>query len=64
MQKQETLAQLICRTVFEFEQKQAALLQESRPEDDIPCSNLPKANQSLAKNKSESKRLNRKKKTA
>jgi hypothetical protein len=65
MEKQETLAQLICRTVFEFEQRQAAqLLQESHLEDDVPGSNLPKANQPLSKNKSESKGFNRKKKTA
>jgi hypothetical protein len=65
MEKRETLAELICRTVFEFEQTEAAqLLQESHLEDDIPGSNLPKANQTLSKNKSESKRLNRKKKTA
>ncbi len=28
MQKQETLAQLICRTVLEFEQRQAQELQQ------------------------------------
>ncbi len=62
MQKRETLAQLIRRTVFEFEQRQAARLrQESHLEDDVPC--VPTPNQPLPKNKSNSKRP-RKKKTA
>jgi hypothetical protein len=65
MQKRETLAQLIRRTVFEFEQRQAArLLFDSHLEDDATCSNLPTSSQPLPKNKSKPKRLNRKKKTA
>jgi hypothetical protein len=65
MQKRETLAQLIRRTVFEFEQRQAArLLIESHLEDDIIISNLPTSNKPLPKNKSKTKRPKRKKKTA
>jgi hypothetical protein len=59
MQKRETLAQLIRRTVLEFEQRQAAqLLIESSLEDE------PIPNPSLSKNKSQPKHSNRKKRTA
>jgi hypothetical protein len=65
MQKQETLAQLIYRTVLEFEQRQAVRLpEESHLKQDMPCSNLSKAKQSLSNNKSKSKQLNPQKKTA
>jgi hypothetical protein len=65
MQKRETLAQLIRRTVLEFEQRQAAQLQqESSLENDSTCSNLPAPNEALPQNKSQSKRSNRKKKIA
>jgi hypothetical protein len=60
MQKRETLAQLIRRTVLEFERRQAARLQpESNFEDDLPC--IPTQSQ-VPNNKS--KRPNRKNKTA
>jgi hypothetical protein len=65
MQKRETLAQLIRRTVLEFEQRQAAQLQqESSLENDSTYSNLPAPNEPLAKDKSQPKRSNRKKKIA
>ncbi len=57
MQKRETLAQLICRTVLEFEQRQAALEQQL---DANNCSNSTIATQVSKK----SKPTNRKKKTA
>ncbi len=61
MQKRETLAQLIRRTVLEFERRQAARLQpESNFEDDFPSS-IPTQSQ-VPNNKS--KRPNRKSKTA
>lgn len=61
MQKRETLAQLIRRTVFEFEQRQAA-----RPESHLgqgtACSHMAQASQPQPEYKPQ--RRNRKKKTA
>ncbi len=59
MQKRETLAQLIRRTVLEFEQRQAEELQQkSYLENDLA------PNEALPKDKSQPKRSNRKKKIA
>jgi hypothetical protein len=64
VQKRETLAQLIRRTVFEFEQRQASrLLIESYLEDDVNTS-IPTSKQPLPKKKSKPKRPHPKKKTA
>ncbi|MBE9214087.1 hypothetical protein IQ247_15670 [Plectonema cf. radiosum LEGE 06105] len=56
MQKPETLAELICRTVLEFEQRQAAELQQQNFSES--------ASTPLPKKKSTTKRLNHQKKTA
>ncbi len=54
MQKRETLPQLIRRTVFEFEQRQAArLLIDNHLEDELSCSHPPTAKTVLSKNKKE-----------
>jgi hypothetical protein len=51
MQERETLAELICRTVLEFEQRQAALLRESPLKNDSVCSNIAAVNQALESSK-------------
>ena len=62
MQKRETLAQLIYRTVLEFEQRQAQeVQQQTYVESFLPDSNITVANQSLAKNNSKAKQINSKK---
>ncbi|GEM_PF-6561541 len=61
MQKRETLAQLICRTVLEFEQRQAHKLQQhSHRSNSLSSSNITVANQTLTLNKSKAKQIDRK----
>lgn len=61
MQQRETLAQLICRTVLEFEQRQAQELQQhSHRSKPISSSNITVANQTLNLNKSKAKQIDRK----
>ena len=63
MQKPETLAQLICRTVLEFEQRQATLQQEKLLEIALNSPNIKASSQNISK-ESKSLRLNFKNKTA
>ncbi|MGB6299812.1 MAG: hypothetical protein WBF90_27045 [Rivularia sp. (in: cyanobacteria)] len=63
MQKQETLAQLICRTVLEFEQRQATNLQQQKLIKTALKSPKIKASSQLS-TKSKSSKLNLKNKTA
>jgi len=52
MQKQETLAQLICRTVLEFEQRQARLQQDKLRENTFKLAIIDTSNQTISKQKS------------
>ncbi|MEL6459680.1 MAG: hypothetical protein AAFQ91_15705 [Cyanobacteria bacterium J06621_15] len=52
MKKQETLAQLIYRTVLEFEQKQARLQQNKLEENTLNPANIDTYNQTMSKQKS------------
>jgi hypothetical protein len=62
--QQETLAQLICRTVLEFEQRQVTHLQQGKVlERTLNSSNINASSQPTS-NESKSKRPNCKKKTA
>ncbi|WP_414623727.1 hypothetical protein [Calothrix sp. CCY 0018] len=64
MQKPETLAQLICRTVLEFEQRQATdLKQEKLVQTALNSPTIKASSQNISK-KSKSLRLNFKNKTA
>jgi hypothetical protein len=63
MQKQETLAQLICRTVLEFEQRQATDLQQQKLLETTLKSPKIKASSQLS-TKSKSSKINLKNKTA
>lgn len=62
MQKRETLAQLIRRTVFEFEQRQAVRLSPHHLGQGRACSHMAQASQPQPEYKPQ--RRNRKKKTA
>ncbi|WP_157229355.1 hypothetical protein [Rivularia sp. PCC 7116] len=52
MQKQETLAQLICRTVLEFEQRQAKVAQDKLREYTSESAIIDTSNQTISKQKS------------
>lgn len=52
MQKPETLAQLICRTVLEFEQKQAILKQDKLRENTSVSARIDTSNPTISKQKS------------
>ncbi|MBV6622353.1 MAG: hypothetical protein KI793_05240 [Rivularia sp. (in: Bacteria)] len=52
MQKAETLAQLICRTVLEFEQRQASLQQDKLRENTSISAIINTSNQTISKNQS------------
>ena len=64
MQKPETLAQLICRTVLEFEQRQATDLQQEKLLQTALNSPTIKASSQNTPKQSKSLRLNFKNKTA
>ncbi|MEO1431370.1 MAG: hypothetical protein AAFV71_20360 [Cyanobacteria bacterium J06633_8] len=49
MQKQETLAQLICRTVLEFEKRQARLAQDKLRENTSDWAIIDTSKQTISK---------------
>ncbi|MGB3640414.1 MAG: hypothetical protein WBA39_23000 [Rivularia sp. (in: cyanobacteria)] len=52
MQQQETLAQLICRTVLEFEQRQASLQQDKLRENTSVSATNDTSKRTISKHKS------------
>jgi hypothetical protein len=52
MQQPETLAQLICRTVLEFEQRQARLQQDKLRENTSVLAIIDTSNKTISKQKS------------
>ena len=52
MQQQETLAQLICRTVLEFEQRQARLQQDKLRENISVSATIDTSKRTISKHKS------------
>ncbi len=52
MQKPETLAQLICRTVLEFEQRQARLQEDKVRQNTSVSAIIDTSNQTISKQKS------------
>lgn len=59
MQKTETLAQLICRTVLEFEQKQAKLAQDKLRDNTSKSSSFDTSNRTISEQNSESLSLSK-----